>query len=95
MLYPFLSLSDGTEIVYSDLKQKDIKNYVIVKFERWNEKRDDFDSMECELPNGNMKKIIGFTDEEVKHYHKKMIHLQDMILECSKEDTEMELCKRI
>ncbi|MBR3721355.1 MAG: hypothetical protein IKN12_01185 [Selenomonadaceae bacterium] len=93
MLYPFLTLSDGTEIVYSGLRKNGDENYVIVKFERWNDKRDDFDSMECKLPNGDMEKVIGFSTKEAVRYHKKMLHLQDMILECSKEDTELELCQ--
>lgn len=87
MLYPFLSLPDGTEIVYSDIKTEGIIDSVKVKFERWNSKRDDFDSMECELPNGKMEKVIGFTPQEVSYHHSRMLMLQPMILECSREDS--------
>ena len=87
MLYPFITEPDGTEIVYSNIMSHNGKECVLVKFERWNDVRDDFDSMECMLPNGKMDKIIGFTQAEAESRHKKMIHLQDMILECSKEDS--------
>ena len=67
---------------------------MLVKFERWNDDHDDFDSMECLLPNGKMTKIIGFTAEEAQYYHERIMMLQNMILECSKEDTEADaLCQ--
>ena len=93
MIYPFISLSDGTEIVYSDLHDHDGKKNVLVKFERWNDQRDDFDSMECLLPNGKMSNVIGFSEQEVGYHHDKIIMLQDMIIECSKEDTETLSCQ--
>lgn len=88
MLYPFMTLDDGTEIVYSDTMNIDGEDKVRIEFERWNADRDAFDSMECLLPNGKMTKVIGFTKEEADYYQEKMIALQDMILECSREDTE-------
>lgn len=88
MLFPFLTLPDGTEVVYSDIIKRKGKDYVLVKFERWNDVHDNFDSMECLLPNGEMANIIGFTDQEVMQRHNNILSLQNMILECSKEDTE-------
>ena len=93
MLFPFLTLPDGTVVVYSEIKRQNGKDHVLVKFERWNDVRDDFDSMECMLPDGKMEKVIGFSKEEAEDQHTKMIALQDMILECSQEDTEKELCQ--
>lgn len=90
MLYPFISLPDGTEIVYSNIEKKDNKEYIVVKFERWNNERDDFDSMECELPNGKMVNIIGFTDKEVKYHNIRLINLQDIIFKWAKKDMEEE-----
>ncbi len=87
MLYPFLTLEDGTDVVYSNVFARNGENCVLVKFERWNDERDDFDSMECELPNGKMNKIIGFTEEETKYYYEKMIKLQDSIIKWSMEDS--------
>ena len=93
MLYPFLTLPDGSEVVYSEIKKRDGKEYVEVKFERWNEKRDAFDSMECELPNGRMKKIIGYSLEEANYQNERMLELQNMILECSREDSVKYPCQ--
>ncbi len=88
MLYPFLTFSDGTDVVYSSTYERNGKSCVLVKFERWNDERDDFDSMECELPNGEMTDIIGFAEEEVDYHHRKMMKLQDLILEWSRQDSE-------
>lgn len=93
MLFPFISLPDGTEIVYSDIILKDGKEHVLVKFERWSDEHDDFDSMECLLPNGKMTNVKGFTVAEAIQRHHNMISLQDMIFECSRKDTEEMLCQ--
>ena len=93
MLFPFLTLPDGTEVVYSEILHIDGKDCVKVMFERWNDEHDDFDSMECLLPNGEMTNVVGFTDKEVSYQHSRMIKLQNMILECSHEDTEEYLCQ--
>ena len=93
MMFPFLTLPDGTEIVYSDIINTDGKETVLVKFERWNDRRNDFDSMECILPNGKMTKVIGFSANEALTQNKKMIALQEMIMKCSKENTEAMLCQ--
>ena len=93
MLFPFLSLMDGTEIVYSEIIKMNDKEHVLVKFERWNNARDDFDSMECVLPDGEMTNIIGFTDEEAKKRHLNIIDLKNVIMDCSKEDTEKMQCQ--
>jgi hypothetical protein len=88
MFFPFLVLPDGTKVVYSDIQKKDGKEYVLVKFKRWNDERNDFDRMECLLPNGQMTKIVGFTADEAANQEGHMHSLQDMILECSREDSE-------
>ena len=93
MLYPFMTMDDGTEIVYSEILKNNGVDNVRVEFERWNDIRDAFDSMECVLPNGIMTNVVGFSQEEANYYQEKMIALQDMILECSREDTEAELCQ--
>lgn len=93
MIFPFITFSDGTEIVYSDLREHEGKKEVLVRFERWNDKRDDFDSMECFLPNGKMTKVIGFSDQEAAYHNEKILMLQDMVIECAKEDTEALSCR--
>ena len=93
MLFPFLTLPDGTEVVYSDIIKKNGKEHVLVKFERWSDIHDDFDSMECLLPNGKMTNIKGFTKNEVIQRQDNILDLQDMIMECAREDTEEMLCQ--
>ena len=89
ILFPFIKFyTDGTEVMYSEIIKQDGIDYVRVYFKRWNTERNEFDSMECLLPDGNMEKIIGFSDMEADYHHSRMISLQDMILECSQEDTE-------
>lgn len=48
MLYPYMKLMDGTEIVHSQLIEQDSIGKVIVHFERPTE--NGFDSARCELP---------------------------------------------
>jgi hypothetical protein len=88
MINPFLGFPDGTEVVCSDPIDIDGRMCVRVLFKRWNAKRNDFDPMECLLPDGEMTGVKGFTREEVLYHHGKMIQMQDNILEWSKEDAE-------
>lgn len=48
MMYPYMTLEDGTEVVHSELKEKDGRETVLVHFERPSEAG--FDSARCELP---------------------------------------------
>lgn len=89
ILFPFIRFyNDGTRIMYSEIIKMDDIAHVRVYFKRWNTKRNEFDSMECLLPDGEMEKVVGFTEEEAIYHHAKMISLQDMILECSQESTD-------
>ena len=92
MLYPFLTLPDGTEIVYSEIRIKNGKPYVNVKFERWNDTRDDFDSMDCYLPNGTITNIIGFSSDEVSYHQQRILELQNIIMEHSRQEKESIKC---
>ena len=49
MMYPYMTLADETEIVHSQIVEKDGMKKVIVNFERPTE--DGFDSARCELPD--------------------------------------------
>ena len=63
-MYPFLQLSDGTEVVHSErLPNGEMKIYV----ERPHEK-DCFHSAECFFPEYRWKNIKGFTEEEIQKY---------------------------
>ena len=62
MMYPYMTLSDGTEIVHSHLIDGE-RPKVIVHFERPTD--EGFDSARCELPDYNWTLREGYTDEEL------------------------------
>ena len=68
MMYPYMTLSDETEIVHSQLiEDKGIKK-VIVNFERPTDNR--FDSARCELPEYKWTEKEGYSDEEIAFFEK-------------------------
>ena len=71
MMYPYLTLGDGTEIVHSQLIYKDGTAHVIVHFERPTE--DGFDDARCELPSYTWSNVQGFTKEEMALFDE-MVH---------------------
>ena len=88
MINPFLDFSDGTKVVCSDPINIDGRMCVRVLFERWSAEHNDYDRMECLLPDGEMTGVKGFTREEVRYHHGKMIKMQNNILEWSSEMEE-------
>ena len=71
MMYPYLTLGDGTEIVHSQLIYKDGTAHVIVHFERPTE--DGFDDARCDLPSYTWSDVQGFTKEEMALFDE-MVH---------------------
>ena len=68
MMYPYMTLSDETEIVHSQLiEDKGIKK-VIVNFERPTD--NGFDSARCELPEYKWTEKEGDSDEEIAFFEK-------------------------
>ena len=68
MMYPYMTLSDETEIVHSQLiEDKGIKK-VIVNFERPTD--NGFDSARCELPEYKWTEKVGYSDEEIAFFEK-------------------------
>lgn len=66
MMYPYMSLSDETEIVHSHIIEADGKQKVIVNFERATE--EGFDSARCELPNYFWIEKSGYSEEEIQFF---------------------------
>ena len=66
MMYPFLTMNDHTEIVYSHLLDgAGVKIYV--------EKPDEYDGFHhaaCFLPGCRWEDIVGFSDAEIQEYQK-------------------------
>lgn len=68
MMYPYMTLSDETEIVHSQLiEDKGVKK-VIVNFERPTD--NGFDSARCELPEYKWTEKEGYSDEEIAFFEK-------------------------
>ena len=68
MMYPYMTLSDETEIVHSQLiEDKGIKKF-IVNFERPTD--NGFDSARCELPEYKWTEKEGYSDEEIAFFEK-------------------------
>ena len=68
MMYPYMTLSDETEIVHSQLiEDKGIKK-VIVNLERPTD--NGFDSARCELPEYKWTEKEGYSDEEIAFFEK-------------------------
>ena len=68
MMYPFLTLTDETEIVHSESKMVDGREAVKVVIEKpvWG----GFHSAVCWLPEYRWKDIQGFTSAEIRRYQK-------------------------
>ena len=77
MMYPYMTLSDETEIVHSQLiEDKGIKK-VIVNFERPTD--NGFDSARCELPEYKWTEKEGYSDEEIAFFEK-LLHSNTHLL---------------
>lgn len=66
MMYPYMTLADDTEIVHSQIIEKNGKKKVIVNFERRTE--DGFDSARCELPEYIWTEKEGYSDAEISFF---------------------------
>ena len=65
-MYPYMTLADDTEIVHSQIIEKNGKKKVIVNFERPTE--DGFDSARCELPEYIWTEKEGYSDDEITFF---------------------------
>ena len=63
MMYPYITLGDGTEIVHSQILEEASLTKVIVHFERPTD--NGFDSARCELPEYHWQYKKGYSDEEI------------------------------
>ena len=64
MMYPFMTLNDGTEIVHSDM---DSNGQVKVYIEKPDE-QDCFHHATCYLPGFKWSETFGFNDAEMAQY---------------------------
>ena len=79
MMYPFLTLNDGTEIVHSEMQRNgSVKVYV----EKPDEK-DCFHHATCYLPSYEWTENVGFNAEELARYTEVIESTAHLILEFS------------
>ena len=79
MLYPLMTLPDGTEIVHSESMVKDNRETVKVVVERPVDY--DFQSPVCRLPDYRREQAEGFTPEEISELHELIQSLAHVIYE--------------
>lgn len=66
MLYPYMTLTDETEIVHSQIIEEQGEKKIIVHFERPTE--NGFDSARCELPSYRWILQDGYSDAEISNF---------------------------
>ncbi|MCM1047718.1 MAG: hypothetical protein NC433_04760 [Clostridiales bacterium] len=66
MVYPYITLADGTEIVHTQTFEEDGIQKVEVHFERPTE--DGFDTARCQLPSYTWLIRKGFSEGEMELY---------------------------
>lgn len=66
MMYPYMTLSDETEIVHSQIVEKNGVETLLVHFERATD--DGFDSARCELPSYQWLYNEGFSEDEIEFF---------------------------
>ncbi len=81
MMYPFLTLDDGTEIVHSQmLPDKTVKVYM----ERPDEK-DGFHHATCYLPEYRWEDVFGFSEDDLTRLREVVGSTAHLILQFSQE----------
>ena len=86
MLYPFRSWEPNhTSITFSELMIKDQKKQVRIFSDRINEETHKIDELEFYLPDYNITKNHGFSDDEVLEFQQKVRNCEDLIFEIAEE----------
>jgi hypothetical protein len=83
MLYPFMTLNDNTEIVHSELLEKDNKKQVKVCIEK--PVYGGFHSAVCYLPDYSWEDIQGFSPEEIHYFQELLESLSHVIIELAQD----------
>lgn len=81
MMYPFLTLEDGTEIVHSEMLAN---GCVKVYIEKADEK-DGFHHATCYLPVAEWTDVIGFSEDEMIRYRTIIEEMKPILLEFSQK----------
>ena len=77
MMYPFMTLNDETEIVYSDRKEDGtVKIYLETPDEK-----DGFHNMTCYLPSFEIKEVNGYSTKQVEAFMEIVRSKENLIME--------------
>lgn len=82
MLHPYITLSDNTEICYSQIIQKDNKQIIEVHFERPTE--NGFDSARCSLPDYEWLYKDGYSNSDIELFEEFLKNNAHLIYRFSK-----------
>ena len=83
MLYPFMTLNDGTEIVHSEAYMENDKEIVRVEIEK--PVIGGFDFATLYLPDYQWDEIVGFTQQEVKYLQELIESVAHIIIRLARE----------
>lgn len=84
MMYPFMTLNDETEIVYSDRKEDGtVKIYLETPDEK-----DGFHNMTCYLPSFEIKEVNGYSIKQVEAFMEIVRSKENLIMEAIANLTE-------
>lgn len=81
MMYPFMTLDDGAEIVHSEMKEDGSVKVYIEKPDQ----KDGFHNATCVLPGYEVKDVFGFSTNEMDRYMDVIKSMAHLILEFSQE----------
>lgn len=83
MMYRFMTLDDGTEVVHSDAYTEDNTETVKVYFEK--PVFGGFHSAECYLPDYKWENINGFSQNEIDSFNEYLHSVAHIIIRLARE----------
>lgn len=79
MMYPFLTLNDGTEITHSEMRENgEVKVYIETPDEKLC-----FKHAACYLPSYRWEDIYGYSESEIEYYRELVESAAHVIIEFS------------
>ena len=78
MFYPFMTLNDNTEIVHSEVIEKNGREQVEVRIEKT--VYEGFHSASCCVPDYRWENIKGFSEEEIKYFQEYLNSVAHIIM---------------
>lgn len=85
MLYPFMTLDDGTEIVHSEVQKKNNSDREEVRVVIEKPVYGGFKHAECILPEYRWEKIEGYSSKELKELNSLVHSLSAVIISLARQ----------